>query len=112
MDEFSVRSELKGGVSIVVISGRVDSVTATALDAKLAEVVADHKQIVLDLSDVTYLSSAGVRAIIKTLRAAEKADGGVKLANIPNMVAEVLETVGMTAALNIYPTVGEAVADF
>lgn len=112
MDELSVRSELKGSVSVVTISGRVDSVTAAALDTELAKVVASHKQIVLDLSPVTYLSSAGVRAIVKTLRAAEKADGSVKLAHIPNVVAEVLETVGMMEALQVYPTVDEAVADF
>lgn len=112
MDEFSVSSELNEGVSIVTVTGRVDSVTAAALDTELAKIVSTHKQIVLNLKGVDYLSSAGVRAVVRALRNAEKSGGGVKLANIPNVVAEVLETVGMMQALEVYPTVDEAVAGF
>ena len=112
MDEFSVSSELNESVSIVTVTGRVDSVTAAALDTELTKIVSEHKQIVLDLKGVDYLSSAGVRAIIKALRSAEKSGGGVKLAHIPNVVAEVLETVGMMQTLEVYPSVDEAIAGF
>jgi len=39
MDDFSVKSERKGNVTVVAISGRVDSVTAAAMDAELANIM-------------------------------------------------------------------------
>ncbi len=83
MDDFSVKSERKGNVTVVAISGRVDSVTAAAMDAELANIVRENNKMVLDLKDVSYLSSAGVRAIVRVLHGAKKSGGGVKLAVCP-----------------------------
>lgn len=112
MDDFSITSELNGNVTIVTVSGRVDSVTAASMDAELAKIEHNNKKIVLDLKDVAYISSAGIRAIVKVLQSTQKAGGGVKLANMPTNVVEVLETVGMMQMLEAYPTVDEAVASF
>lgn len=112
MDDFSMTINPNGDVTIVTISGRVDSVTAASMDAELAKIVHDNKKIVLDLKDVAYMSSAGIRAIMKLLQSAQKAGGGVKLANVPANVVEVLETVGMMQMVEVFPTVDEAVASF
>lgn len=112
MDDFSVKSERKGNVTVVTISGRVDSVTAAAMDAELANIMRDNNKMVLDLKDVSYLSSAGVRAIVRVLHGAKKSGGGVKLADVPEHVVQVLQTVGMMEVLQAYPSVDEAVASF
>ena len=112
MDDFSIKSERNGNVTIVTISGRVDSVTAASLDSELAKIVREDKKIILNLKDMAYLSSAGVRAIIKALQSAQKSEGGVKLASVPEQVMEVLQTVGMMQMLQAYPSVDEAVASF
>jgi anti-sigma B factor antagonist len=112
MDDFSVKSELNGQVAVVAVSGRVDSVSAGTLYAELAKIVHENKKIVLDLKDVVYLSSAGVRAIVRILQSAQKSGGGVKLASIPENVREVLQTVGMMQMLQSYPSVDEAMASF
>jgi len=112
MDNFSITSELNGDVTIVTVTGRVDSVTAATMDADLTKIVHDHKKIVIDTKNVDYISSAGIRAIVKVLQSAKKAGGGVKLANTPANVVEVLETVGMLQMLETFPTVDEAVASF
>jgi len=112
MDDFSIKSERNGNVTIVTISGRVDSVTAAALDSELAKIVREDKKIILNLKNMAYLSSAGVRAIIKALQSAQKSGGGVKLASVPEQVMEVLQTVGMMQMLQAYPSVDEAVASF
>lgn len=101
-----------GDITIVTISGRVDSVTAANMDAELAKIAHDNKKIVLDIKGVEYMSSAGIRAIVRVLQSARKAGGGVKLANVPANVVEVLETVGMMQMLEAFPTVDEAVASF
>jgi anti-sigma B factor antagonist len=112
MDDLSVKSELNGNITVVTISGRVDSVTAATMEAELAKIVHENKRMVLDLKDVTYMSSAGVRAIVEILRTAQKSGGGIKLACISDSVAEVLQTVGMMELLRSYPSVDEAVASF
>ena len=112
MGDFSIQHDHNGDVAVVTVSGRIDSVTAATLDTDLSKIVHDHKKVVLDLKGVEYMSSAGVRAIVKTLRSAEKSGGGIKLAGITNLVADVLETVGMMELMDTYPSVDEAVASF
>lgn len=112
MDELSVRNDLTGDVAVVTVSGRVDSVTASKLDAELAKIVHGNKKMVIELKDVVYLSSAGVRAIVRTLQTAQKSGGGVKLASVSEPVEIVLRTVGMMEMLKAYPSVEEAVASF
>lgn len=112
MDDFSIKSERNGNVTVVTVFGRVDSVTAATLDAELGKIVYENNKIVLDLKDVVYLSSAGVRAIVKTLQSAQKSEGGVKLARIPDLVNNVLENVGVMEVLKSYPSVDLAVASF
>lgn len=112
MDDFSVKNELSGSVAVVTVAGRVDSVTASELDVELAKVVRQNDKIVMELKDVVYLSSAGVRAIVKALQTVQKSGGGVKLANVSEPVEVVLRTVGMMQMLQAYPSVDEAVASF
>ena len=112
MDDFSIQHEHNGDVTVVTISGRIDSVTAATMDADLTKIARDHHKMVLDLKDVAYMSSAGIRAIVSALKNSEKSGGGVKLANTPELVNEVLETVGMMNLLQSYPSVDEAVAGF
>ena len=112
MDNFSVSSEPNGQVTIITVSGRVDSVTAATLDSELTRVLHENDKLVLDLKGLTYLSSAGVRVIVRALQSAQKSGGGVRLAGIPNHVGDVLQTVGMMDRLQIYPSVNEAVASF
>ena len=108
MDELIVKSEIKKGAAVVTVSGRVDSVTAGALDEQLAGIAKKNNRLVLDMHDVTYLSSAGVRAIVKTLQGAQKAGGMVLLANVSHGVEEVLDTVGMLHLLRTFRTVDDA----
>lgn len=112
MSDLSVNSTRTGEVTVVAIAGRVDSVTAAALDAELDKAVRENSKLVLDLRQVEYLSSAGVRSIIRVSQSAKKSGGGVKLAAIPAQVLEVLENVGVTHMMQSYPSVEGAVTGF
>ena len=112
MDDFSAKSSMNGDVAVVTVAGRVDSVTSASLDAELEKVVRGSKKLVVELKDVVYLSSAGVRSIVKALQTAQKSGGGVRLASVSEPVETVLRTVGMMQMLKAYPSVDEAVASF
>ena len=112
MDELSIKSERNGTTAVITVSGRVDSATAGTLDEELGKLVHRDNRIVLDMKDVSYLSSAGVRSIVRAAQSAEKSGGSLKLARIPNQVMQVLENVGLMQMFQSYPSVDEAMASF
>jgi anti-anti-sigma factor len=97
-------------VSVVTVSGRVDSATAPDLQKALQDLLdSDHNQLVLDLKDVDYMSSAGLRVLVSTQKAAKKNGGALRLAQLSARVKEVFELAGLTPVFDIYPDVVEAV---
>ncbi len=100
-------------VSVMTVKGRVDSATAPDLENALKLLVdADKTQIVLDLKDVEYMSSAGLRAMVSTLKAVKRINGDLRLCSPSARVAEVLRLAGLTSIFNIYPGQTEAVGSF
>ncbi len=101
------------GVSIMKVEGRVDSETAPQLEQALTAVLnANSNKIVVNLQGVDYMSSAGLRAIVKAYQQAEKAGGSVRLAAVPQAIESILFTVGLNQMLIAYPSNQEALAGF
>ena len=101
-------------VDLVTISGRIDSSTAPQLDKVLTSIVdADRYRICLDLKDLEYLSSAGIKILISILKACKRWNrGDLRLANMPPRIADVFDLAGLTPLFMIYPDVVEAVGSF
>jgi anti-sigma B factor antagonist len=78
----------------------------------LEKIVHGNKKVVLDLKGIVHLSSAGGRAIVKMLHNEQKSGGNIKLACMPEVVVEVLETVGMMELVQSYKNVEDAIASF
>jgi anti-anti-sigma factor len=103
-------------VDVVVLApiGRVDHATAEALKAALAPHLArcaqgqDH--LVLDLSGVDYISSAGLRVLMLAAKQAKAQGGFLAVAAVQSTVQEILEISKFTLLLRLMPTVREAVA--
>ncbi len=100
-------------VSVVKITGRVDSATAPEMEQSLQELInTDRNQVVLDLQDTEYMSSAGLRVMVSTLKAAKKNGGDLKLAQLSPRVKEVLDLAGLTPVFNVHADLVEAVGAF
>jgi anti-sigma B factor antagonist len=100
-------------VSVMSVSGRVDSATAPDLESALKKLVETEKtQIVLDLKNVEYMSSAGLRAMVSTLKAVKRVNGDLRLASPSPRVEEVLRLAGLTSIFSIFPSRDEAVNSF
>jgi anti-anti-sigma factor len=119
MDKLSIQSEVRAILSadkenayVVTAKGRIDSETAPAFDAKLTEAIGANPKVVIDLKNVDYMSSAGLRAVIKASQAAIKAGGAVKLASVPEEINSVMYTVGLNQKVDSFPSVDEAIASF
>jgi len=100
-------------VSLVAVAGRVDSATAPDFEKALQSLIqANRSQIVLDLSGVEYMSSAGIRGMVSALKASKSGGGDVRLARPSTRVKEVLELAGLLSIFTVYDDLVEAVGSF
>jgi|SRR5687767_2893821 anti-sigma B factor antagonist len=100
-------------VTLVEVQGRVDSMTANSLGEALnRELDNGNVHMVLDLSSVDYMSSAGLREIVTALKKAKRGSGDLRLAQPSDRVREVLEMAGLDTIFRIFSTQAEAVGSF
>lgn len=105
-------SEMKR-VHLVEVTGRVDSMSANSLAEELNKIIDDGKdKLVVDLGNVEYMSSAGLRELVAALKRVHKSSGDLRLANPSARVTEVLELAGLDTIFKIFPTQVEAVGSF
>ena len=92
------------GVPVVAISGRLDTTSAPAFDAQTASLLEEkHARVLLDLSAVTYVSSAGLRSILKIIKHTAASGGRTGVFSVPAQILEVIEISGFQPLLDIYP---------
>jgi anti-anti-sigma factor len=83
---------------VLKVSGRLDANHAGYLDDKLSELIQEGKYTVgLDLKEVVFLSSAGIRILVKQNKAFKKISGEMFIARFSENVKTVLDMVGMTS---------------
>lgn len=103
----------QGQVSVVEAEGRIDSSTASQLGEAMKAVIEDGiHQIVLDIGGVDYMSSAGLREIVMTLKKVRGNEGDLRMARVPERVFEVLELSGLDTILQFYDSQADAVSSF
>lgn len=113
MDNISIETDNSNNIVIMNVMGRVDSNTSPELDHALANLLQNEKdKIVVNLEQVDYLSSAGLRVLVQALKDTQKSGGNLHLATISENVEMVLRTVGMLQMFKMFSTTEEAVAGF
>ena len=86
--------------TIIEIIGRLDTITAPALDKTINEDIGDIKNLVLDVKGMEYISSAGLRVLLSAQKKMQKI-GSMKLVGVCEDVMEVLEMTGFADILVI-----------
>ena len=86
--------------TIIEIVGRLDTITAPALDKTINEDIGDAKNLVLDVKGMEYISSAGLRVLLAAQKKMQKI-GSMKLTNVCEDVMEVFEMTGFADILVI-----------
>lgn len=101
------------GVTLFTVKGRVDSEGAVDLDLALRSAIGEGKhKMVLELSDVRYMNSSGLRTLADILTQDRAQGGDLKLANMNPKVLRVFQIIGFEKFFGIYPTVDDAVKSF
>ena len=86
--------------TIIEIVGRLDTITAPALDKTINEDIGDTKNLVLDVKGMEYISSAGLRVLLGAQKKMQKI-GSMKVINVCEDVMEVFEMTGFADILVI-----------
>ena len=86
--------------TIIEIVGRLDTITAPALDKAINEDIGDTKNLVLDVKAMEYISSAGLRVLLGAQKKMQKI-GSMKVVNVCEAVMEVFEMTGFSDILVI-----------
>lgn len=103
----------ENGVYVFKLVGRLDSNTSPGFEEKVSMAIQnDSKNMVMDFESLDYISSAGLRVILKTTKDLKRIDGKIVLCSMQDYVREVFEISGFDALLPIVPTMDDALSAF
>ena len=98
------------GVLVIAANGRLDSNTAATLDAALSGPAKTAPRLVVDLRSVGYVSSAGLRVLLKAAKLARASGQKLALSGLAPSVREVFDVSGFTRLFQIADTPEAAAA--
>ena len=84
----------------LTVSGRLDTTTAPELEAALDEVLENTKELIFNLENLEYISSAGLRVILKAQKSMNT-KGSMKLTSVNDSIMEVFDITGFLDILTI-----------
>ena len=96
----TIEIKKNGDEAIIEIVGRLDTITAPALDKTINEDLGETKNLVLDVKGMEYISSAGLRVLLSAQKKMQKI-GSMKVINVCEEVMEVFEMTGFAEILVI-----------
>ena len=101
----------QGGYTVVWVRGEIDMATAPALLGALAEPVrAQQCRVVVDLTDVTFMDSTGLNALVLARSRANAGSGEVRLVGASGMLRKVLRITGLDQTFPVHSTIEESIA--
>ena len=96
----TIEKVLEGGLEIIVIVGRLDTITAPELEKEIDAIASNVNELVLDMAGLEYVSSAGLRVILKAQKLMN-AKGSMKLIGVNDSIMEVFDITGFLDILTI-----------
>ena len=96
----NIEKKLEGGKLYVTLKGRLDTTTSPELEKCLSESLPEVTELVLDLENLEYISSAGLRVLLTAQKTMTK-QGSMKLVHVNDLVLEILEVTGFVDILTI-----------
>ena len=96
----TIEKILNGESATLVVAGRLDTQTAPELEKEVDAVVAGLKELTFDMNALEYVSSAGLRVILKAQKIMN-AQGSMKLTGVNDSIMEVFDITGFLDILTI-----------
>ncbi len=103
-----IKQEQRGGVSVLAPLGRLDTDSASDFELALQDLLAAGAQhFVVDLGEINYVSSAGLRVLLMLAKRVE-GKGSLRLADLNPQVKQVFDVAGFTKLFSIFPSASAA----
>lgn len=108
----SLKVKESGSHIVVYLNGRMDVHLASEIENELNDIIQknNQKSIVLNLDDVEYMSSSGLRVFVSLMRTLKESNRNLKLCNLSLAVRKVFEVVELMDMFDIYESEEEALA--
>lgn len=108
-----IQQHIDGGVIIVALHENLDTSTSPDAGLALSELVErGSRRIVVDFTDVAYVSSAGLRVLLATAKQLRVKGGALRVCSLNDGIQEVFDISGFSTLLSVYPSATEAVRGF
>ncbi len=106
----NIELEEMGGVMVATLYGELDGRTAPQVQEKLLTLLRPNGRALLDMSGVSYISSAGLRALLMLYRRMAAEDGRVALVGLAENIRDVMVVTGFLEFFDDYATLQEGLA--
>ena len=95
-----INKTLNGDELTIALEGRLDTTTAPQLDAEVSTCLNGIKKLVIDMEKLVYVSSAGLRVLLKAQKTMNK-QGSMLIKNVSAEIKEIFEVTGFDELLTI-----------
>jgi anti-anti-sigma factor len=105
-----ISEERKADAVVLALSGKLDATTAKTFEDKILGVINSGTQrLVVDLSQLEYVSSSGLRVFLLAAKRLQATDGRIILCGLQDHVRQVFDLAGFSSILSIYGSPDEAI---
>lgn len=105
-----IELEEVNGVTVATLFGELDGRTAPEVQDTLLALPKPHARVLLDMSGVSYISSAGLRALLMLYRQIANGEGRVALAGLSESIRDMMAVTGFLEFFDDYATVDQGLA--
>ena len=96
-----ITTQKNGKTLLVVPEGRIDTQTAPEFEQKLSEELGDATELQIDLGQVNYIASAGLRVLLAYTQEMDERGGTIKAINVNDIVRKIFDLTGFLDILGI-----------
>jgi anti-sigma B factor antagonist len=109
----NITERVGNDITVFALEGRIDTEGAIDMEVTLQAAVSDGRhKMVLDMAEVRYISSAGLRTLADVLTRNQESGGDLKLVGLSPKVMRVFQIIGFDKFFSFYATAEAAIADF
>jgi anti-sigma B factor antagonist len=109
----NIKQESAGNIVILALNGRLDTLNFSLLENELNQLVEkNQKDIILDCQNMDYVSSSGLRILLKALKQVKAVQGRFTICNLQPQIIQIFKISGFDHLFELYPVRNEAIASY
>lgn len=107
-----ITQQVMGSITVIGVNGEVDGSTAPALQERVLAVVTPGNQVILDMTNVPFMSSAGLRVMLLVYRQLKDNGGKVVLVGLSENIRDTMNATGFLKFFSTAETLDSGLASF